>query len=154
MFMENENTIVAYLSNVPEDKIETVTLLRESIKENLPAGFDEVMSYGAIGYVVPHALYPAGYHCCPALPLPFINLAAKKNFVVLHHMGLYADPILLEWFTTEYSNHSKHKMNMGKGCIRFKSMTHIPEQLMSELFKKMAPSDWIALYEKQLKNRS
>lgn len=97
--MKKENSVETYLSNVASDKKEAVTILREIIKENLPFGFEEALSYGAIGYVVSHSSYPAGYHCSPELPLPFINLAAKKNIVVLHHMGLYADQELLEWFS-------------------------------------------------------
>ncbi|RYY70687.1 MAG: DUF1801 domain-containing protein [Chitinophagaceae bacterium] len=149
--MEKENPVESYLSNIPIDKKQAVTILREIIKKNLPSGFEEVLSYGAIGYVVPHSSYPAGYHCSPELPLPFINLAAKKNFVVLHHMGLYADQKLLEWFTTAYSKSSSYKIDMGKGCVRFKTLAHIPQQLIAELLKKMTPQDWIALYEQQLK---
>lgn len=150
--MEKENPVESYLSNVPSDKKEAVMFLREVIKKNLPSGFEEVISYGAIGYVVPHSSYPSGYHCSPELPLPFINLAAKKNFVVLHHMGLYADQKLLAWFLSEYPKNSSYKLDMGKGCVRFKSLAHIPQQLIAELLKKMNPVEWIALYEQQFKN--
>jgi hypothetical protein len=151
--MENENPVESYLSSIAADKIETVTLLRYLIRKNLPSGFEEVLSYGAVGYVVPHSSYPNGYHCSPELPLPFINLAAKKNFVVLHHMGLYADQKLLEWFTSEHPKHASYKLDMGKGCIRFKSLAHIPQELIAELLKKMTPAQWIALYEQQFKKR-
>lgn len=109
------------------------------------------MSYGMIGYVVPHSVYPAGYHCDPKLPLPFINLASQKNFIALYHMGLYADAELLEWFTAEYPRHSSTKLDMGKSCIRFKKPEAIPYALIGQLAKKMSTDDWIRLYESQLR---
>jgi hypothetical protein len=105
------------------------------------------MSYGMIGYVVPHSLYPAGYHCDPKLPLPFLALASQKNSINLHHMGLYASPELLQWFQQQYPLHCKTKLDMGKGCMRFKKMSDIPYQLLGELVKKMSVKDWINLYE-------
>jgi hypothetical protein len=76
------------------------------------------MSYGMIGYVVPHSIYPDGYHCNPKLPLPFINIASQKNFIALYHMGIYK-PDLLKWFTDEFLN-TVIKIRHGKSCIRFK----------------------------------
>lgn len=111
------------------------------------------MSYGMLGYVVPHSLYPDGYHCDPKLPLPFMNIASQKNFIAVYHMGVYADPKLLKWFTTEYAKHSKLKLDMGKSCIRFKKVDEIPFKLFAELASKMTPRDWIALYEKNLKSK-
>jgi hypothetical protein len=98
--------------------------------------------------VVPHSLYPAGYHCNPEQPLPFISIASQKNFIALYHMGIYADKKLLEWFTKEYPKHSQTKLDMGKSCIRFKKPEQIPFQLIGELVSKMTPKDWIATYEK------
>ena len=89
----------AYLDSLPEDRQQSLSLLRKAILKNLPKGFSEVMSYGMIGYVVPHSLYPAGYHCNPKLPLPFLAIASQKNFAAVYHMGIYADPKLMEWFT-------------------------------------------------------
>ena len=77
--------------------------LRQTILDHLPdGGIVEAMSYGMIGYVVPHSVYPAGYHCDPKLPLPFISIASQKNHIGLYHMGLYTSPNLMEWFTTEF----------------------------------------------------
>ncbi|WP_192822236.1 DUF1801 domain-containing protein [Rufibacter sp. LB8] len=140
-----------YLETLPEDRKPAMEKLRETILANLPAGFAEEMSYGMLGYVVPHSLYPAGYHCDPELPLPFISLASQKNFIALYHMGIYADPQLLEWFTTEYPKHSKTKLDMGKSCIRFKKPDQIPFSLLGELVSKMTPAQWIDLYEEKLK---
>ena len=143
-----------YLAELPEDRKESITKLRQVILDNLPEGFDEVMSYGMLGYVVPHSNYPDGYHCDPKLPLPFINLASQKAHIGLYHMGIYANEDLLKWFEGEYPKHSKLKLNMGKSCIRFKKPEHIPYELIGELMTKMTPEDWIALYEKNIKEAS
>jgi hypothetical protein len=104
-----------------------------------------------IGYVIPHTLYPAGYHCKPELPLPFLNIASQKNFIAVYHMGMYADKKLLDWFTAEFPKHSKAKLDMGKSCIRFKKPEQIPFELIGELASKMTVKEWIALYEKNYK---
>lgn len=113
------------------------------------------MSCGMIGYVVPHALYPNGYHCDPSQPLPFMCLASQKNYVALYHLGLYADLDLLSWFTGAYSRHSKARLAMGKSCIRFKKPDQIPFGLIGELASRITPPQWIAIYETQIsKSRS
>jgi uncharacterized protein YdhG (YjbR/CyaY superfamily) len=140
-----------YLKDLPEEQKKAANKLRDTIVSNLPAGFTEVMSYGMIGYVVPHSLYPAGYHCDPKQPLPFMALASQKNHLSLHHMGLYADPDLLEWFKAEYDKGSKVKLDMGKSCIRFKKPEHIPLDLIAALCTKMKVSDWVALYERSVR---
>lgn len=144
-------TVEEYLDSLPQDRTEPVTKLRNTILENLPDGFTEEMSYGMIGYVVPLNKYPDGYHCNPKLPLPFINLASQKNFIALYHMGIYAQPELLAWFTSEYPNYSKRKLDMGKSCIRFKRFDDIPYELIGELVRKMSAEEWISIYEKNLK---
>jgi hypothetical protein len=121
------------------------------MKKNLPKGFQEVMNYGMPGFVVPHKLYPAGYHCKPEDPLPFISLASQKNSINFYHTGIYSEPKLLKWFTSEFPKHSKKKLDMGKSCVRFKKPEDIPLDLIGELVSKMTPQDWIALYEKNLK---
>jgi len=141
-------TVAEYIETLPEDRKEAIRKLRAVFRKNLPKGFKEVMSYGMIGYVVPHSLYPAGYHCNPALPLPFINVGSQKNHISLHHMGLYADPEILAWFTGEFEKRSKTKLDMGKGCLRFKKPEHIPYELLGELASKISPADWIGIYER------
>jgi uncharacterized protein YdhG (YjbR/CyaY superfamily) len=136
-----------YLENVPEDRKSPIAQLRKAILDNLPEGFEETMSYGTIGYVVPHTMYPAGYHCDPKLPLPFINLASQKNFVALYHMGIYTDPDLLTWFQNNWDANVCGKLDMGKSCIRFKKMDRIPFDLIGQLVTKMSVADWVAQYE-------
>ncbi len=141
-----------YLKQLPPDRKEPVAKLREAVKKNLPKGFKEIMSYGMLGYVVPHENYPPGYHCDPALPLLFSAIASQKNFIAFYHMGIYAMPDLLEWFTKEYPKHSPSKLDMGKSCMRFKKPEHIPYQLIGELIKKVSVSKWIEVYESNVKN--
>lgn len=140
-----------YMESLPADRREPMAKLRGEIARNLPKGFQEVMCYGMLGWVVPHEMYPAGYHCNPEQPLPFINLASQKNFIALYHMGVYSDPKLLKWFTDEYAKRVPTKLDMGKSCIRFKKMEHIPYDLIGELASKMTPQDWITYYEKATK---
>ncbi len=137
-----------YLLSLPIERKEVMTTLRKVILKNLPKGFKEEMSYGMLGYIVPHSLFPAGYHCDPKLPLPFLAIASQKNFVALYHMGIYSDPKLLKWFTDEYPKHCKSKLDMGKSCIRFKKMEDIPYKLISELVSKITPEEWIKTYER------
>lgn len=144
------NTINDYLAELPGERVESFGKLRDTILKNIPKGFEEVISYGMIGYVVPHKLFPAGYHCDPKLPLPFVNIASQKNFIAFYHMGLYGDSKLNEWFVNEYPKHSKAKLDMGKSCVRFKKMDDIPYKLISELMKKITVKDWINLYQENL----
>ena len=140
-----------YIAAIPEDRKAAIQELRNVILKNIPKGFSEEMNYGHIGYIVPHSIYPAGYHCDPKAPLPFLGIASQKNFIAVYHMGIYADKKLMDWFVNEFPKHSKAKLDMGKSCIRFKKPDQIPFKLISELVKKMTVKDWINLYESMLK---
>ena len=142
-----------YVAQLPEDRQAAIQRLREVIRTHLPPGFEETMNYGMIGYVVPHSLYPAGYHCDPKLPLPFINLASQKQYIALYHMGVYADPALLEWFLEAYAQLGIGKPDMGKSCLRFKKPEKIPFDLIGELCTKVTPQAWIDRYESAIKKR-
>ena len=137
-----------YVEELPDDRKEVIQRLRTILKENLPVGYEEEISYGMIGYVVPYSIYPAGYAVKPKVPLPLINLASQKNHVVLYHMAVYAVPGIAEWFQTEYPKHCKTKLDMGKGCIRLKKMDDIPYDLIGELARKVDVQTWIDTYEK------
>lgn len=136
-----------YLKEVSEERAPYFSKLRDTIVKNIPKGFEECMQYGMIGYVVPHSIFPDGYHCDPKIPLPFVSIASQKNFIALHHMGIYANPKLLEWFVAEYPKHCKTKLDMGKGCIRFKKADQIPFDLVAELIQKITVKDWIKMYQ-------
>lgn len=142
-----------YIQALPEDRKAPMQALRNVILENLPPGFAETVSYGMIGYVVPHALYPNGYHCDPKQALPFVNIASQKNFIAVYHMGIYADPSLHDWFIAAYPNYVKTKLDMGKSCIRFKNPEIIPYELIGMLMSKMTVEDWVGCYESILESR-
>ena len=146
------STVKEYINSLPEERKLVIEHLLRRLRDSLPNGFEEVISYGIPGYVVPHSIYSDGYHCDPSLPLPFIGLASQKNFVALYHMGIYANPELLKWFMGEYPKHCKSKLDMGKSCIRFKKLEQIPYDLIAELAGKMTVQDWITIYEKKLQN--
>lgn len=141
------------MAELPQDRQQPMTELRNVILRNLPKGFKETMSYGMITYVVPHSLYPAGYHCDPKQALPFLSIASQKNFIAVYHMGLYARRDLLDWFTKEYAKQSKAKLDMGKSCIRFKKPEQIPLDLIGVLASKMSPQEWIETYEAAFKKK-
>jgi hypothetical protein len=141
----------AYIAELPAERREPMSRLRQTILDNLPEGFVETICYGMIGYVVPHSRYPAGYHCDPKQPLPFMNIASQKNYIAVYHMGVYADPDLMEWFTGEYPKHCKSKPDMGKSCLRFKKPEQIPYELIGQLSGKMSAERWIQIYENNLK---
>ena len=143
----------AYFAELPEDRKVPMAKLRAIITSNLDPNFEECMNYGMLGYVVPHQQYPQGYHCNPKLPLPFMNLASQKNYVAIYHMGMYAKQEILDWFVNEYPKHCNRKLDMGKSCIRFKTMNDIPYELIGQLAKKMTTSEWISLYESTIKNK-
>lgn len=140
-----------YFDKVPEERKDVMNKIRKIINNNLPEGFKECLNYNMPAWVIPHDIYPDGYHCTPKLPLPFMNIASQKNFIGLYHMGIYANSNLLKWFQEEYSKQCKYKIDMGKSCIRMKKMDDIPYPLIKELCKKMTPQDWIKLYEKNYK---
>lgn len=142
-----------YISQCPEDRQSTLKKIRKTINDNLPKGFEEGIQYGMIGYYVPHAIYPNGYHCTPEIPLPFMSFASQKNSVNLYHMGLYSKKELYDWFVAEYPKHCKRKLDIGKSCVRFKNMDDIPFELIGQLTSKMGSEEWIDIYETNLSKK-
>ena len=142
-----------YINQVPEDRQDALKKLRKTINDNLPKGFKECINYNMIGYVVPHEIYPDGYHCDTSLPLPFMSFASQKNSINFYHSGIYAKPELHDWFVNEYPKHSKRKLDMGKSCVRFKKIDEIPYDLIAELVQKMTVEEWISIYETALKKK-
>lgn len=140
-----------YISELPEDRRIAMEQLRKVVNDNIPAGFKEVMSYGMLGYCVPHEIYPNGYHCNTKDPLPFFAVASQKNSINIYHMMIYADKELHDWFVAEYPKYSKSKLDMGKSCIRFKKTVDIPFDLIGELLSKVTVDQWIERYESTLK---
>lgn len=144
----NAATVEQILESITPERKEAFTKLHKTILKNLPKGFEAAISYGGLGYVVPHKIYPAGYHCKAEEPLPFAGLSSQKTSINFYHMGIYANPELLNWFVAEYPKHCSAKLDMGKSCIRFKKMDQIPFALIAELMKKISVQEWIATYER------
>ena len=147
----NKDSIKDYINSLASDRKTTITQLINVIEQNIPKGFKKVMNYGMPSFVIPHTIYPNGYHCDTTLPLPFIGVSNQKSSISLHHMGLYADPELLNWFKSEYPKHSNTKLDMGKSCIRFKNFNEIPYELIGILSYKMTVKNWIDIYEQIIK---
>jgi hypothetical protein len=140
-----------YIAKLPENRKAPITKLNALIKKHMPKGLEAGIGYGMLAYYVPKSVYPAGYHCKPFPPLPFINLASQKNYIALYHMGMYAKKELHDWFVAEYPKHSKHKLDMGKSCVRFKKMDDIPYDLIAQLVGKMSVEEWVDIYESTIK---
>jgi uncharacterized protein YdhG (YjbR/CyaY superfamily) len=136
-----------YIQQLPKERQEPIRKLRLVIKQNLPEGFQECINYGMIGYVVPHTIYPNGYHCNPKNPLPFMSIASQKNYIEVYNSGIYAIKELFNWFIQEYPKHTDRALDMGKSCIRFKNINEIPYDLIGDLCTKISVEKWIKTYE-------
>ena len=147
----NKKSIKKYINLLEADRKNPIIELINVIEKNIPIGFEKNMNYGMPSFVVPHSIYPNGYHCDTTLPLPFIGISNLKSSISLYHMGLYADSELLSWFKSEYSKHLNTKLDMGKGCIIFKKFNEIPYGLIGVLSTKMTVKDWIDIYEQNIK---
>ncbi len=144
-------TVEDYFHFLPKERQEPMQNLRQVILENLPEGFEETIQYKMPAYVVPHSIFPDGYHCDTSLPLPFINIASQKNFMALYHMGIYAMPELMEWWKDEYAKAVSTKLDMGKSCFRFKKPESIPFDLIAELVRKVSVQDWVETYKENIR---
>lgn len=141
--------VATFIDGLPEERKAAVTALLDALRQHLPPGFAEQSDGRMVHFAVPHSLYPAGYHCNPKQPLPFISVSSTKGHIGLHHMGIYADPDLLRFVQTEWDADACGKLDMGKGCVRFKKPERLVAALplLEELFEKMTPEQWIARYE-------
>jgi len=140
-------SIETYLAALSDEHKPVISQLVELFTTHLPEGFTPCIAYNMITFAIPHSTYPAGYHCDPKIPLPFISIGAKKTGISMHHMGLYSFPELNAWFVAEFPKYSRFKLDMGKGCVRFKKPEHIPFELIEQLAQKITPEQWIAQYE-------
>lgn len=149
-------TVEQYLAELPADRREAVSTVRDVIRKNLDKGFQEGMGYGMIGYSVPHSIFPAGYHCDPKQPLPFAALASQKQHMSLYIMFIYtgceegAESDLVKWFKDAWAKSGKKKLDMGKACIRFKTLDDIPLDIIGEAIKRMPLKKFVAGYEQAL----
>jgi uncharacterized protein DUF1801 len=150
LLMKNSATTVEeYLQGLPTDRRAAISAVRKVILASLPKGYVECMSYGMIGYVVPHSLYPAGYHCDPKLPLPYAILGSQKNHMALHLMTVYGDPAMEKWFRNAWATSGK-KLDMGKACVRFKKLEDVPLDVVGRIIARVPVKDYIARVEKMI----
>ena len=143
------DAVEKYLAELPEDRRETVGAVRAVVLKNLPKGYEEGMQWGMIGYYVPHSIYPDGYHCQPDEPLPVASLASQKNHMAFYGLGLYIDEEQARWFVEEWKKAGK-KLDMGKSCVRFKTLDDVAIDVIGRAIKRMPVKQYIALYESQL----
>jgi len=151
ILMSKSTTVQNYIYSLPPERQEIISKLRKVINDQLPNWYVECINYGMIGRVVPHSIYPDGYHCDASLALPFLNLASQKNYIALYHMGIYSDPELMYRFVWAYNELDLLKLDMGKSCIRFKKFDKIPYNLIWELVSKVSVEQRVTIYEESRK---
>lgn len=142
-------TVAEYLRELPPDRLAAVQAVRKVILANLDKGFVEQMSYGGIGYCVPHRIYPPGYHCDPRQPLPYAGIVSQKNHVGIYLFCLYNDPADLTAFQREWKATGK-KLDMGKSCVRFKRIEDVPLDVVGRAIKRATLKKFLAHYEKNI----
>lgn len=145
----NAATVETYLASLPEDRRKIVDALRKVIRENLDPAFEEGMQYGALGYFLPHARYPDGYHCDPKQPLPFAGIASQKNHVGLYLFCIYASEEDQAAFRRDWLASGK-KLDMGKSCVRVKKLEDIPLDVVGRTFARITAKKFVASYERNL----
>lgn len=147
-------TVAQYLAELPPDRREAIEKVRAVVLKNLGKGYEEGMQYGMIGYYVPHSIFPAGYHCDPKQPLPFAGLASQKNHMALYMCTMYMDPATAAWFqqawAAEAAKGNAKRLDMGKGCVRFRNVDDIPLNVIGEAVKRAPVKRVIDVYESNL----
>ncbi len=138
-------TVQEYLAELPADRRAALQAVRDVIRANLDRDFEEGMQYGMIGYYVPHRVFPPGYHCDPKRPLPFAGLASQKQHMSFYLISAYTDAGEEHWLRTAWAKTGK-KLNMGKCCIRFKSLDDLPLELIGEAVRRVTVKQYVANY--------
>lgn len=139
------STVAEYLALLPADRRAALDAVRKTINDNLPEGYEEGMQFGMISWYVPLSLYPEGYGENPKVPLPLVALASQKSGMVLHFLCFYGDPSLSIWFTSEYKKSGK-KLDMGKGCVRFKKLDDLALDVVGRTVARVPVKQHIAHY--------
>ncbi|MHB8638028.1 MAG: DUF1801 domain-containing protein [Fimbriimonadaceae bacterium] len=138
-------TVDEYLASLADDRREAISQVRSVILKNLPAGYEERMCYGMISYVIPHSIYPAGYHCDPKQPVTLASLASQKNYMALYLMCVYGNQKKEEWFREEYAKTGK-RLDMGKSCVRFKKIEDLALDVIGGVFAQTPVEQYLACY--------
>ena len=142
MVQSKATTVDQYLDELPPDRRETVAAIRDLVLENLPAGYEETMSFGMIGYVVPLEIQPETYN---GQPLEYVALASQKNYISLYLMNVYGHKETQEWFLKAYKASGK-KLNMGKSCVRFKKIDDLPLDVIARVVSLTPMDEFVTAY--------
>ena len=138
------NTVKQYLNELPNDRKKAISIVRQTILENLPEGYDEVMNWGMITYEVPLETYPNTYN---GKSLMYAALASQKNHMAVYLMGCYMVPEVRNEFEKAYKKSGK-QFDVGKSCIRFKKIDDLPLDLLGKTIASMDVNEFIELVEK------
>jgi len=138
-----------YIAGLTDDRREQMSEVREVILKNLPKGIEENMNWGMIAYEIPLSTYPDTYN---GQPLMYAALASQKNYMAVYLTNVYGNPKLEEWFLAEYKKTGK-KLDMGKSCVRFKTIDDLPLELIGKTIAKTTPEDMIDVFEKIKEDR-
>ena len=149
MVSSKATTVKAYLEELPEEKREVVSQVRDVILENLPEGYEETMNWGMISYEIPLARYPNTYN---KKPLSYVSLAAQKHHFAVYLMGIYTDEKQEAWLREEYKKAGK-KLDMGKSCVRFRRLDDLPLDVIGKIVAATTPDQYIEFYEKSRKTK-
>lgn len=143
MVQSNAATVQDYLNELPEERRAVIATVRELILRHLPAGYREVMNWGAITYEIPLERYPETYN---GKPLCYSGLAAQKNHFGLYLMCVYGDAGQSDWLKAEFKKAGK-KLDMGKACLRFRKLEDLPLEVIAQVIGRLTPEQYIARYE-------
>ena len=135
-------TVEAYLSELEPDRKQSVSAVRDVILENLPDGYEEVMQYGMISYVVPISVLADTYN---GQPLMYAALASQKRHISLYLTNVYGDEGSAEWFRKRYAESGK-KLNMGKSCVRFRKVEDLPLDVVGEAIALTPMDEFLEIY--------
>jgi hypothetical protein len=146
-------SVAEYLAALPDDRREAIEAVRGVINANLDPTIAEGIHYNMICWTVPHSVYPAGYHCDPTQPVPYVSLASQKNHMAAYLFCLYCDPSTVDRFTQTWNDSGK-RLDMGKSCVRFKNLDGVCLEAIGEVIAAMTAERFIAHYEAGLANRA
>lgn len=140
-------SVEEYLALLPDDRRTAIGVVRDAILENLPSGYEETLQHGMIAYVIPVTAYPVTYN---KMPLLYAALASQKNYMSVHLMNIYGNKDNEAWFVGRYQASGK-KLDMGKSCVRFKSLESLPVDLIGEAIARTTVAEYIRIYEESRK---
>lgn len=140
----NAATIEGYLAELPEDRCEALSTVRQVVVDHLPAGFEEVMQHGMISYVVPLDRYPNTYN---GQPLTLASLANQKHHMAIYLLAVYGDESSRSWLQARWAAAGK-KLDIGKSCLRFKQLDDLALDVVGEAIARMPLDEFLTLYER------